>query len=494
MTANNDHAPTESLETHELCIVGAGIAGLNALVVATTYLPRGTSVALVDSRHRVGGMWVDTYDHVRLHQPHGIFTAGKIKWTLQAPPSHLATKSEVLDHFEHCLDIAKQRLDVRESLGWDYESHRESGDLVEVVLKAPDGRRRTLRAKRLIKAFGHRVLPNEPLAVSSTRVRSITPELLGSHDAELRADDTPIWIVGGGKTAMDAAHLLITTFPGREINMLAGPGTIFTRRDTFFPVGAKRWWSGTPINTMVRQTTRRFDGTNEDEVRDWFRATYGVGPVPAPRDYFGAYMSEAESDLIENGLSTVESEYFADAVDGDAGVELVLRSGDTRPVVPGTWLINCTGSLLRAGELHPYEPLVSPSGRTLSLQMRASTTGVFSSFAGYFMTHLMFTDQLRDVGLYVLDVEDLFTKARPLAIYASMSLSMHNLSVISDALPNKVILDCGLDYDLWYPLPRRMLGTMEFLRTHRRDREHHRQTLDTIRDRFDVRCGPVESS
>lgn len=33
---------------------------------------------------------------------------------------------------------------------------------------------------------------------------------------------------------------------------------------------------------------------------------------------------------------------------------------------------------------------------------------------------------------------------------------------------------------------------MEFLRTHKRDREHHRKTLDTIRDRFDVRCGPVE--
>ncbi|WP_418001807.1 hypothetical protein ACNO8X_16105 [Mycobacterium sp. PDNC021] len=27
---------------------------------------------------------------------------------------------------------------------------------------------------------------------------------------------------------------------------------------------------------------------------------------------------------------------------------------------------------------------------------------------------------------------------------------------------------------------------------HRRDREHHRATLDTIRERYDVRCGPLE--
>ena len=53
----------------EACIVGAGITGLNALIVATKYLSRTDSVVLVDSRPRAGGMWVDTYDYVRLHQP-----------------------------------------------------------------------------------------------------------------------------------------------------------------------------------------------------------------------------------------------------------------------------------------------------------------------------------------------------------------------------------------------------------------------------------------
>jgi hypothetical protein len=27
--------------------------------------------------------------------------------------------------------------------------------------------------------------------------------------------------------------------------------------------------------------------------------------------------------------------------------------------------------------------------------------------------------------------------------------------------------------------------------THRREREHLRRTLDTVRERFDIRCGPL---
>lgn len=40
--------------------MGAGIAGLNALVVASEYLDPDGSIVLVDRRER--GMWIDTYD------------------------------------------------------------------------------------------------------------------------------------------------------------------------------------------------------------------------------------------------------------------------------------------------------------------------------------------------------------------------------------------------------------------------------------------------
>lgn len=474
-------------EVYEVCIVGAGITGLNALVVAGSYLSRTDKVLLVDSRSRAGGMWTDTYDYVRLHQPHPIFTAGSIAWDIGQPPSHLASKPEVLRHLQRCLDIAKKSVTVDERFGWDYVSHEEASDSVLVTLRSPDGATKVVAAKRLIKAFGNSVPLNAPLSTSSRNVHSVTPELLNIDD--LRNDDAPIWVVGSGKTAMDTVQRLITEFPDREVNMIAGPGTSFSRRDTFFPTGSKRWWAGTPINVMLRQVGRRFDGTNEIEVLDWFRLTYGIGPTAQATDFFGAYLSDAECVAITAGLSTVEQEYFADAVDGANGVDLVYRSGRSRNVPAGSWLVNCTGSILRRS--HEYEPFVSPSGMTLSIQMRSTPTGIFAPFSGYYLTHLMFRNQLVGLGLYELDIEELYRKAKPLVVFASMSVSLLSLSLISETLPNKVLLGCGLDYDRWYPLPRRMASVTEFLATHRRDREHHRRTLETLGSRFEVRSGPL---
>jgi hypothetical protein len=36
-----------------------------------------------------------------------------------------------------------------------------------------------------------------------------------------------------------------------------------------------------------------------------------------------------------------------------------------------------------------------------------------------------------------------------------------------------------------------MVGMARFALTHRREREHQRHILDTVRERFDVRCGPL---
>jgi hypothetical protein len=109
----------------------------------------------------------------------------------------------------------------------------------------------------------------------------------------------------------------------------------------------------------------------------------------------------------------------------------------------------------------------------------------------YFLTHLLFLGKIRDVPLYELDMEDLRRKSNAVFPYTVFSLAQYNLSLIADSVPTKVFRDCGLDFDRWYPLPRRMLGTARFMLTHRREREHQRRTLDTVRERFDVRCGPL---
>ncbi|MGK2855373.1 MAG: NAD(P)-binding protein, partial [Microbacteriaceae bacterium] len=56
-----DVSPVETsaeVDSCDVCIVGAGLAGINALFVASRYLSRDQKVILVDRRERVGGMWV----------------------------------------------------------------------------------------------------------------------------------------------------------------------------------------------------------------------------------------------------------------------------------------------------------------------------------------------------------------------------------------------------------------------------------------------------
>jgi len=258
------------VETCDVCIVGAGLAGLNALFVASQYLSRDQKVILVDRRRRVGGMWVDTYPYVRLHQPHGIFTAGNIKWTLGQERSYLATKGEVLDHFAYCCDVIRKRVQLDELFGWEFQSDQEVDGKVQIICRSLDGKQRVVEAKRLIKAYGVRVAPNDPLEFSSARVHSVSPDSCDMRCDEIQASDAPVWIVGGGKTAMDTAHALITQCPGREVNLVAGSGTHFLSRDRLFPVGVRRWWRGVMTSDVARETARRFDGTNEVEVASWF--------------------------------------------------------------------------------------------------------------------------------------------------------------------------------------------------------------------------------
>ncbi|WP_406817150.1 FAD-dependent oxidoreductase [Mycobacterium sp. M23085] len=480
-----------AVETCDVCIVGAGIAGLNALFAASRYLSRDQKVILVDRRARAGGMWVDVYPYVRLHQPHPMFTAGNIAWTLGKDRSYLATKGEVLGHFEHCLDVIKERVHVDEYFGWHLESEVEVNGLVRATCRAADGRGLVVEAKRLIKAYGLGVTPNEPLEVSSTRVHSVSPDYCDVRGGDIRESDAPVWIIGGGKTAMDTAHALITSYPGRQVNLVAGRGTFFSCRDSLLPSGARRWWTGTPPSVVATQLSHRYDGTNESEVQDWYRTTHGTFLTPQADNFVLGVLSEAENRTIAAGLNDLVMDYFEDAVDRDGTTELVLRSGSTKTIEPGSWLVNCTGYVKFPDE-YPYEPYVSPSGAVVSINVRSATLHL-PAFMGYFLGHLMFLDKLGEIPLYEIDWMSLRQKA-PLAFpYVLFVLVGHNLSLIYDNVPGRVFAENGLDFDKWYPLPRRLPGMARFMLAHRRECERQRRVLDTVRERFGIRCGPLGS-
>ncbi|WP_235624239.1 potassium transporter [Mycolicibacterium goodii] len=467
---------------------------MNALFVASRYLGRDQRVILIDRRGRVGGMWVDTYDYVRLHQPHPMFTAGDIEWTLGRERAYLATKGEVLAHFEHCLAEIGRRVAVDTRFGWEFVSDKEfdgdTGVRVRIECRAPDGTKRVIEAARLIKAYGVRVVPNRPLELSSTRVRSVSPDSCDVRRGDIHDGDAPVWIIGGGKTGMDTAHTLITDRPGREVNLVAGSGTYFASRDKFFPTGIRRWIGGQTLNSMAEEMCRRFDGTNEREVTEWFRGEYGVWLTPQTGNYLLGVLSEAENTTIAKGLRQVLMDHLVDVVDRDGAAEMVLRSGATRRVDDGSWIVNCTGYLLK-GDGHPYEPYLSPGGSVLSIQPRSATMHL-NSYAAYFMTHLFLTDKLADLPLYEVDLIDLWRDHRAVVPFTVFTLVQYNLGLMADVLPTKVFGDCGLDFARWYPWHRRTAAGVHFMRTHRQASPHLRRTLDTVHERFGVRCGPLQ--
>ena len=90
----------EAENTYDLCIVGAGYAGVNALHAAKDYLSPGTRVLVVDQRDGYAGQWRDQYPYVRLHQPYRHFTAGDVPWALDKPRDYLAARDEVVAHFQ----------------------------------------------------------------------------------------------------------------------------------------------------------------------------------------------------------------------------------------------------------------------------------------------------------------------------------------------------------------------------------------------------------
>ncbi len=476
---------------YELAVVGAGAAGLNALAVASKYLSRDDRVLLIDRRNQAGGMWVDTYPYVRLHQPHRYFTAADIKWTLDADRAYLATKNEVLDHLSHCVDVVRGQVGLDQWLGTELVSDEAGKGTIRLTCRSAGGTSRIAETKRLIKAPGLAVEPNQPLEMSSERVHSVSPDFCDVRTGEIADSSAPVWVIGGGKTAMDTAHALIRAHPGREVNVLAGSGTFFTCRDKAFPTGARRWWGGARGVPTFLQWSRRFDGTNERDAMDWYRSAVGITPTDGARNFVFGLLSEEDARTIRSGVAEMVSDHLVDAVDRRGHVELILRSGATRKIEAGSWIVNCTGYVFNGQLQHrPYEPYVSADGNVGVVSTRASIA-LLPSFGGYFLGHLMMLGQLGELPLYELDGEELASQSREAFACTAVTAHLYNLSVMADNTPREVFTQNGLNFDLWYPPHRYLFGAVQFARAYRREREHWRLALDRVQKRFDVRCGPV---
>jgi hypothetical protein len=128
---------------------------------------------------------------------------------------------------------------------------------------------------------------------------------------------------------------------------------------------------------------------------------------------------------------------------------------------------------------------VSASGCVLSIQP-TSSIHILTTFGSYFLCHLYFLGLARAIPLYEIDLQTLVVRDKTLFPFACMTQLFLNLMLISDAVPTRVFRDCGLDFDRWYPLPRRLPGIIRFNRNKQDYIEHCRSALDRVRERYDI--------
>lgn len=482
-----------STETCELCIVGAGIGGLNALAAASRHLRRSDRVVLVDRQPRAGGMWTSVYPYVRLHQPHPMFTAGNIPWRLDEPRAHLANREEVLAHLARCFEELSRRVDLHFASGYEYEGHSEDAarGVVEVrcAPRAPGEPPLRIVAKRFVDARGFGITPKQALPLSSRAVKSVSPDFLSEDASELSPRDAPIYVVGGGKTGMDTAHTLIQRFPGRPLHLLIGAGTIFTEREKAYPTGLSRYFGGTLGTDLFLELSKRFDGHNEDAVTDYFREHHGVALSQKCRHHMFGVLSRSENDTIARGAKEVLLDHLVDVVDRADGPAMLLRSGKEQAVQPGSIFINATGYFSESARA--YQPFCSKSERVLAIHPRSNVT-FLPAYTGFLLVDAAYRGSLSRLPLYELDVVDLLERAKDAVLPTVATHTVHNVIQLMAGMPAATRKEFGANYGLWYPLHRQLLTGMRLLRFAKAERKHCQDNLDRVRERFGVRLGPLQ--
>ncbi|MEM6536423.1 MAG: hypothetical protein AAF668_01700 [Pseudomonadota bacterium] len=479
---------------YDLCIVGMGVAGLNALFVAKQYLKEDAKIAVIDRHDGCGGMWNTVYDYVRLHQPYELFTVGNIKWTLKRPPDYLATGKEVLDHFQYCFDRIKSNASIDEYWGTEVTSISEAAadDPEHACLAirplSENAQERVLRCRQVIDARALNVPVKQALALSSDAVTSIAPQHFSSKVSA--SDNRPIYIVGGGKTGMDTAFLAVSQNPNRKVVLVAGRGTAFSNRDIMFPTGMQKYLSLKSNFRATLDVVMRFDGTNAPEVSDYFRQMYAVSPGNKSENFFFGLLSEHENALIRDRVADIIFEYLEDVVDADTGPAIKFRTGELVKIEEGAVVVNCTGYLTRRES--PKKAILSGSGRVLSISPRAAFHPL-PGISAYFSTHLMFKNLLSDNKFYVVDNEVLSTTADTAVWHmAVLCQILYNMIYALDVLPMKVFQDFGLDFERWQPVHKRLLSFGTLIANKDKYKDHCGKALERVSVAHAVACHPFK--
>lgn len=406
-------------EQADLVIVGGGYMAINAFEAAAFHLQRGSKVAIVTREPSWGGNWIDQYDYVRLHQPHRSFTAGARNWTLNQPPEYLATKKEILSHFEHIADTVIQEKSLKIVRCFEYSYTNHSANKSSVTVFAEPVKQNLglpvvkITATRFVNASGGAnvgIRPLKPLKINSSRVHSLAAKdvLSPEWNVKMQYSNAPIWVIGSGKTGIDAIKALYhSSLPNikQRIRCVAGNGVWFMIRDYFNDHSAG-------LSEVSGRLLDMFDGTNGNECcEEMYRAGFFHSPIPNPGNFCAGICSRDEVETVKAALHPPEERiikaHFKGVIDDEKGgllMKLATLDGTksyTHRIEEGAFIVNCSGHLplhkphaakILFSEQMPIVPVVSGNGRVLNVP---SLPG-FGGPNGNFGTHCFYLDLLSE--------------------------------------------------------------------------------------------------
>ena len=356
-----------------MVLAGAGYAAINAFNAASKYMEPGQRVVVVDRGYRWGGHWPDQYSFVRLHQGFRSYTAGERKWSIDRPDSHLASKDEILMHFDEVVAkvVAETGIELVECFGFEYQNDYrvEHGKVCFTAHALIDGAANVeVTADRMISGRGFDLHTKQPLSFNTnvdSRFHSLVPPDLGSGHvmAQIRyPSSTPglIVVIGSGKTAMDCMIKLAELGESvtNRMRCISGRGTWFACREVFgSPSGGQHMLS------MID----KFNGQNGKQVlREMADVGFLHSAMPDPSSFQVGVCSQWEVELVRKVLTPIEERvhqaYLTDiSVDPHSDgtiLHLLPVSSDTSmdtlngsvadgqlvtmPLPAGSFIVNCT--------------------------------------------------------------------------------------------------------------------------------------------------------
>ncbi|GAB5367258.1 hypothetical protein AAMO2058_001214500 [Amorphochlora amoebiformis] len=312
--------------SYDFLVVGAGFSGMNAVAALLRSAPRGR-ILVVDQRTVVGGSWNDFYPFAKLHLPHLTWGVNAHTWHLE-DPNILASRDDVLKHFRsyaQTLDPARVHF-----LGGsrfvtntpDDDAHTFTNN---VTLTNRHQSQFQVSAGLVLNCVGfdykgHNTAEVDPHSDGSTANRECQPKDLPKIlQQPFNSNSKRMFVViGGGKTATDAASYILSHIQGNHANakdaqvlIITGRSKYFFNRDMFAP---KRPVSSdkTSLSEYYLDMILQYDGTNSSSIMsDMARKGLflKLGDEP-PESTYGGFLSPSEILTLKQNASIIENDYF----------------------------------------------------------------------------------------------------------------------------------------------------------------------------------------